>query len=198
VPREARHDQPHTDEYGRDRPAVRPLPGPVRTAIRRRAGRGARRREPLLRPVLRAPGPRVPPGPGVPHPRRSERGAVHEARGADAACGDGGARGGERGVAGPHLRAEGRAVQRRPQPRDLLAGGSRGVVGRAARGSPVLRDVRPRAAAAVANVPDARGRPRGHALLRRTDHRSDRGRKASRPSSCGWRTRRKARTAWRS
>ena len=88
------------------------------------------------------------------------------------------------------LRATRRAVQRRAQPRDVRAGGGRGAVGRAARRSPVLRDVRPRPAAAVADVPDARRRDGSDALLRRTDHRGDRRRQAPRRRNCcGSRTR---------
>ena len=71
-----------------------------------------------------------------------------------------------------------RALQRRAQLRHVPADGGGGRLGRAARRSPVLRHVRPGPAAADADVPDARRRDGGDALLRRTDDRGDRRRQA--------------------
>ena len=132
-------------------------------------------------PYFARAGPRLPPGPGLPRPptpadaRAVPRSSPTRCRSSSTVAPE---------IAGRRVAGAGAAASAAcafnagHTPRHVRAGGGGRRLGRAARRSPVLRDVRPRPAAADADVPDARRRDGGDAVLRRTDDRGDRRRQA--------------------
>ncbi len=100
---------------------------------------------------------------------------------------------GRRGVR-PRLPRARHSLQRRPFARHLRAGRGRDRLGRPPRRSSVLRHVRPRPAAADADVSHARRPDGSDAVLRRADHRGHRRRQAPDSANCCcWRTRSRGR-----